>query len=94
VKVRNTGARGGKEVVQVYVRAPEEIASGAIELKAFANVWVEPGSTETVEFRLDDRAFRHWTDHGWHIAPDAYEVLVGRSSVDLPLRGIVTIAKP
>jgi beta-glucosidase len=91
VKVRNTGGRAGKEVVQVYVRTPEEIGSGAIELKAFAPVWLQPGSTQTLEFTLDDRTFRHWTDGGWHIAPGDYEVLLGRSSVDLPLRGIVPV---
>jgi beta-glucosidase len=88
VAVQNTGGRAGKEVVQVYVRAPE----GGIELKAFAPVWLEPGESRHVELELDRRAFRHWIDgQGWQVAAGQYEVLVGRSSVDLPLRARVNI---
>ncbi len=88
LNVRNTGTRPGKEVVQVYIRPPD----GVLELKAFAPVWVEPGATQHVELALDQRAFRHWTDHGWHVSPGQYEVLVGRSSVDLPLAALISIA--
>jgi beta-glucosidase len=89
VMVRNTGARAGKEVIQVYVRG----ASGPIELKACAPVWLTPGETRRVELELDRRAFRHWIDgEGWRVAPGQYEVLVGRSSVDLPLRAPVGVA--
>ena len=92
VTVRNIGARAGKEVVQVYVRAPSEVGSGAIELKAFSPVWLEPGASRRIVLQLDHRAFRHWVDgQGWHVALGAYEVLVGRSSADLPLRGIINI---
>jgi beta-glucosidase len=88
VTVRNTGQRAGKEVVQVYVRARD----GATELKAFAPVWLEPGESRQVELELDRRAFRHWIDgQGWQVVAGQYEVLVGRSSVDLPLRAMLNI---
>ena len=87
VNVRNTGRRPGKEVVQVYIRPPD----GVIELKAFAPVRLEPGASKTVEFALEGLAFRHWNDHGWQIAPGQYQVFVGRSSVDLPLRAALTM---
>jgi beta-glucosidase len=90
VTVRNTSRRAGKEVVQVYVRAPFGVGSGARELKAFAPVWLEPGASRRVELDLDQRAFRHWQDgRGWTIAPGTYEVYIGRSIQDLPLHGRV-----
>ena len=90
--VRNTGQRAGKEVVQVYVRAPRGVGTGARELKAFAPVWLEPGASQRVELELGARAFRHWQDgHGWVVTPGEYEVFAGRSSVELSLRGQITI---
>jgi beta-glucosidase len=95
VTVRNTGQRAGKEVLQVYVRAPEGVGSGAIELKAFAPVWLEPDASQRIELPLDRRAFRHWIDEqGWRVVPGQYEILVGRSSGDLPLRATLDIAEP
>ena len=92
VTVRNTAQRAGKEVVQVYVRAPAEVGSGALELKAFTPVWLEPGAEKQVELELDRRAFRHWHDgQGWTVAPGDYEIRVGRSSQDLPLQAHLSL---
>jgi beta-glucosidase len=89
VTLRNTGQRPGKEVVQLYVRAPQ----GPIELKAFAPVMLGPGESRRMRLDLDRRAFRRWIDgRGWQVVPGRYEVLVGRSSVDLPLRARVDVA--
>ena len=88
VTVRNSSQRAGKEVVQVYVRAPDGVGSGARELKAFAPVWLAPGESRRVELELDERAFRHWQDGvGWTVAPGLYDIYAGRSSQDLPLHG-------
>ena len=61
VRVRNTGARRGAEVVQCYVepcdprcRRPRK------ELKAFAKLWLEPGAAGTATLTLDDRSFAYW----------------------------------
>ena len=90
--VRNSGSRAGKEVVQVYVRPPAGVGSGAIELKAFAPVWVAPGEAQQLELGLNRRAFRHWVNgRGWQVLAGDYEILVGRSSVDLPLRSRITL---
>jgi beta-glucosidase len=91
VTVRNTAARAGKEVVQVYVRAPStDGAPKPAELKGFATLRLQAGEVATARIELDDKAFRHWTDAGWQIAPGEYEVLVGRSATDVRLRGAVS----
>jgi beta-glucosidase len=88
VTVRNTAQRRGKEVVQVYVRAPNGAGSGAPELKGFAPVWLDAGESRRIVIELGQRAFRHWQDgRGWSIAPGTYLIYIGRSSHDLPLHG-------
>jgi beta-glucosidase len=83
VPVTNTGDRAGREVVQAYVRAPGEPDA---RLAGFAGVHVEPGETAQVTVVLDDRAFSRWDagSRSWRVVPGTHEVLVGRSSVDLP----------
>jgi beta-glucosidase len=82
--VRNTGDRPGRDVIQAYVQAPGEIdcrlaGYGAIELAG--------GETRTTTFTLDAQAFRRWDEAGgnWSIPSGSHQVLIGRSSVDLPV---------
>ncbi len=86
VPVTNTGAVRGAEVVQCYVRDVDaSVARPQQELKAFAKVWLDAGATETVELRLDDRAFAFWDveTHGWTVEPGEFELRVGTSSRDI-----------
>ena len=82
--VRNTGDRAGRDVIQAYVQAPGEIdcrlaGYGAIELAG--------GETGTTTFTLDAQAFRRWDEAAgnWTIPSGSHQVLIGRSSVDLPV---------
>jgi beta-glucosidase len=84
VDVTNTGARDGKEVVQLYVHridAPD--VRPERELRRFAKVAIAAGATQTVKFELDDRCFAEWRG-AWTIPDASWEVRVGRSSRDLP----------
>lgn len=91
VDVTNTGDRTGSEVVQLYVhagRAPVERPEQ--ELRRFAKVTIEPGTTVTVEFELDDRCFSEWAD-GWQLLPGPFEIRIGRSSRDIRSTGFLTL---
>jgi beta-glucosidase len=83
VPVTNTGQRRGTEVVQVYVRdLRSSVARPHQELGGFAKVAVEPGATETVVLRLDERRFSYWDedDGAWRLEPGDFELAVGSSS--------------
>lgn len=83
--VTNTGNYAAKEIVQLYIKAPEVRAYRAVkELKGFSKIFLEPGESKTVSFKLNDRAFAVW-NNGWVIPQGEYEILVGGSSVNLPL---------
>ncbi|MFC0600918.1 beta-glucosidase [Streptomyces palmae] len=71
VRVRNTGARPGREVVQLYLAVPEggdEGAGGAAverparRLAGFASVRAEPGDCAEVRIPVPARAAEYWAE--------------------------------
>ena len=94
VRVRNTGTRHGKEVVQVYAGRPV----GAVErpvrwLAGFAVVEAAPGEEAVAAVTVDPRAFRHWDTGtgGWAVEPGTFTLEAGPSSAVLPLLTEVTV---
>ena len=88
-RVRNTGARAGAEVVQLYVRdVLTSTAQPLTQLKGFTRVALAPGESRDVEFMLDAEALR-LLDEGmrWVVEPGTFRVMVGASSKDVRLRG-------
>jgi beta-glucosidase len=89
VRLRNTGQRSGKEVVQVYVADLESsVLRPPHELKGFAVVRLAPGEAAELVLALDDRDLAYWDTarHSWRIEPGRFEIQVGRSSRDIRLR--------
>lgn len=88
VEVKNTGKVAGKEVVQLYVSAPD--AAGANkpekELKAFAKTReLKPGEAEVVTLKVNasDLASYDEASSSWVVAAGNYMFLVGASSRDI-----------
>lgn len=93
--VTNTGARSGREVVQVYTGLPDSRVGRPVRwLAGFTSVTLEPGHGQTVEIPIDRNDLAYWsTDSGrWVVEPGEYEVSVGASSRDLRLSTTVTVA--
>ena len=91
VDVSNTGKVDGAEVVQVYVaqRAPS-IARPVKELKGFKKVGLKAGQSEKVEVVLSKKYAASFYDEArmaWIMEKDTFDVLVGGSSADTPLKG-------
>jgi len=97
VRVTNTGDRRGQEVVQLYLHDPESrLRRPPQALRDFQKVALAPGEAQTVQFALQERDFAAWDPRRdrWTVESGTYEVRVGTSSRDLPLRETVTIEGP
>lgn len=88
VDVKNTGKISGREIVQLYIRDIEaKLVRPVRELKGFAKVELEPGETKTVSFELEKRdfAFYHPGYKKWVTEDGEFEIMIGKSSRDIPL---------
>ncbi|HWW75218.1 MAG TPA: glycoside hydrolase family 3 C-terminal domain-containing protein, partial [Pyrinomonadaceae bacterium] len=96
VDVKNTGARAGEEVVQLYVRhVGSKVERPLRELKGFARVFLKPGEVKTVTLPLKAAALAYWdaARHRFVVERDRVELLVGSSSADIRLRKTVRVAR-
>ncbi|MGU3291687.1 glycoside hydrolase family 3 C-terminal domain-containing protein [Williamsia sp. M5A3_1d] len=96
VTVTNTGARAGREVVQVYVTKPDSrVTRPPQELKGFATTSVlEPAASETVSIRVarSDLAFWDVRRGDWTVEDGVHVVAVGASSRDIRVTDTVEVA--
>lgn len=88
VSVKNTGKAEGKEVVELYVAAPDSKQHNkpAKELKAFAKTRnLKPGEAETVTLTVKtaDLAWFDAEASAWKVDAGKYQLLVGASSRDI-----------
>ena len=94
VKVKNTGKRAGKTVVQLYVEAPEtEVVRPVRELKGFEKIFLEAGEEKTVTFTLDKRAFAYWNTyiHDWYAEEGSYQVMIGENADQMCVGEEITV---
>ncbi|CAG7944740.1 unnamed protein product [Penicillium salamii] len=101
IEVTNTGPRTGKEVIQVYVSFPEDVAEHrglgwareTIEfpkrvLRNFEKISLQPGETKTVKLTLTRKDLSYWSvrAQNWILPTEGkFKIWAGRSSRDLPL---------
>jgi beta-glucosidase len=93
--IKNTGSRPGAEVAQLYVHQDNPgLPRPEKELKGFKKVLLQPGETQTVSIPLDDAAFAYYNPDkkSWVAEKGAFQILVGGSSRDLPLKDEFTLA--
>ena len=81
-RVKNTGARDGAEVVQVY--AGSKGAAGGEDrpvklLKGFRRVELKAGEEKTVSIAVPKEELKFWTPGGW-VLDEAYTFYVGSDS--------------
>ncbi len=93
--VKNTGARDGAEVVQVYISSPRcSVPRPSRELKGFAKVQLKPGESRPVEITLRPTAlaFYDMASRKWKVEAGDYQVQVGTSSRQIVLQSVVKLA--
>ena len=84
-KLRNVGERDGEEVVQIYVKSPNDDAS--MRLRGFDRVAVAKGETVNVEIEVPFDDLKLWSmdSHSFELNQGTYEFMVGASSEDIRL---------
>jgi beta-glucosidase len=94
LEVKNTGDREGVETVQLYLHekyAP--VATPVKQLRGFERVPLKPGETKTVTMTLAPEDLQLLDiDMHWRVVPGDFDIMVGKSSADIPLHGILKVA--
>ncbi|MDK6028353.1 beta-glucosidase [Ignisphaera sp. 4213-co] len=95
LKIRNVGKYVGKEVVQVYVRAPRgRIEKPFQELKGFYKTRaLNPDEEENVKINIPLKYLASFDGSKWVVEKGVYEIRVGSSSRDIRLVKTVEIDK-
>ncbi|CAL9317861.1 Beta-hexosaminidase [Streptomyces sp. enrichment culture] len=94
VRLRNTGDRPGREVVQLYLApgepGPTRPARG---LAGFAGVEAAPGESVEATVELPRRAFEIWDEAtgSWSFVKGSYEIQVGRSITDRRITATINV---
>jgi len=88
-EVKNTGARAGDEVVQLYTRdVVSSVTTYEKNLRGFERLHLQPGETKSVKFTLTPEDLALW-DRNMHfvVEPGMFKVMVGSASEDIRLNG-------
>jgi beta-glucosidase len=90
VDVKNTSAKEGEEVVELYVKGKGANGNDAIKsLRGFEKVSLKPGETKTVEFTVSPATLTFYKEgSGYTCEKGEHTVMVGSSSSDKDLKEI------
>lgn len=86
VRVKNTGSREGKEIVQLYIKDKKSsLPRPEKELKGFEKVSLLAGEEKEVTFTVDKQALSFYDDRkqAWVAEEGDFEVLIGASASDI-----------
>ncbi len=92
--VKNTGARAGEEIAEVYARLPKGADESSYKrLAGWKRIALAPGESQTVTVAIDPRVLETFDEahDNWNLAPGNYEVYVGGSSDQTPLTASLQI---
>ena len=95
VEVTNTGRRSGIETVQLYIHeATGPVATPVKQLRGFKRLDLKPGETRNVTLTLTPEDLQLLDrDMHWRVVPSDFEIMVGKSSEDLPLKGVLKVVQ-
>jgi beta-glucosidase len=87
--LKNTGARDGADVAQLYVGEVSPVVPRPLkELKGFIKVDLKPGESRPMSLLLDRRSFAYYDVNakGWKVQPGRYSLCLGDSSQSCSLQ--------
>ena len=82
VEVTNTGNRAGEEVVQLYIKDHFGSTTRPVkELKGFQKIYLEPGESKEVSFRIGEEQLAFYTaNNKWEVEPGDFTLYIGGDS--------------
>jgi len=85
LKLKNTGAVAGSEVVQMYVQRPNSQRVEAVQkLKGFQKVFLQPNEEKELIFRVGQQELQEYMGNGeWKFNPGKYRIMFGSSSREI-----------
>jgi beta-glucosidase len=91
--VKNTGHRAGVETAQLYIHEKYAPVSTPVkQLRGFERVALNSGETKTVTLKLTPEDLQLLdVDMRWRVVPGDFEVMVGKSSAEIALQGILKV---
>ena len=93
VDVKNMGGRAGVETAQLYLHETfGPVSTPVKQLRGFEKVTLQPGEMKTMTFTLmpEDLQLLDQKMH-WAVVPGDFEIMVGSSSDNLPLKGTLKV---
>jgi beta-glucosidase len=92
IRLRNTGSRPGREVVQVYLSRPSGPGGYPTRwLAGFAAVTAPAGDVVDAVVDVPVRLVQRWSAQGWTLEPGTITVHAGRSAAELPLTATIAV---
>lgn len=93
VRLRNSGTRAGREVVQVYLAPEPDAERPGRRLAGFAGAEAGPGESVEVTVEIPRRAFEIWDEKtsSWAFVKGSYEIQVGRSIEDRRVTATINV---
>jgi len=92
--VKNTGKRAGEEIAQVYAVLPQGTGEPPKRLVGWSKVQLAAGESKAVSVSIEPLFFSIFNveKDAWQLVPGAYKLMVGGSSLALPLSATVKLA--
>jgi beta-glucosidase len=85
--VNNTGSRDGAEIAEVYAAPPASAGEPPKRLVGWSKVWLKAGERKDVKVSVDAKYLSIYDEGaGWKLVPGTYDIMVGGSSAELPLK--------
>jgi beta-glucosidase len=92
--VKNTGARDGAEIAEVYVALPAQAGEPPKRLVGWNKVWLRAGESQEIHVAVPEKYLSIYDEAtGWKKPLGDYKFMVGGSSADLPLTAEVAIVE-
>jgi beta-glucosidase len=93
VDVENTGKIAGVETVQLYLHELfTPISTPVKQLRGFERVTLDPGQKKSVTFSLGPEDLQLLDqDMRWVVVPGTFEIMIGKSSGDISLKGALEV---